>query len=240
MNRTPFLLAIFLFAFSACSISGQTNSAPEFTKAQKASEYPAAKSEAAAALTRLQTKWKQGTARAELLKTAKKQVPKMIVNDLVPHWYGTTWAFSGTTQTPQKGEIACGYFVTTLLRDAGFKVERVRMAQQASLNIIRSLTPRDQIRDYSRISTAELKKRVEKMPEGLFVVGLDIHTGFIYHGEGDVWFIHSSYGNPAVVVCERAAKSAVLAQSNRFVLGRIDNDWLLKKYLAGEAITTVR
>lgn len=173
------------------------------------------------------------------LKAARKCVLSHLSKDLFPQWYGTDWDFNGITQVPRKGQIACGYFVSTLLRDVGFRVERARMAQQASLYIIRSLSPSEHRKDWSRIGTEEFAKRVGALPEGLFVVGLDIHTGFILHDDQGVWFVHASYGDPSVVVKEKAAESAVLAQSNRFVLGRVDNDWLLKKWLKGEKIATV-
>ncbi|MEM0996122.1 MAG: hypothetical protein AAGN35_03540 [Bacteroidota bacterium] len=179
------------------------------------------------------------TQRSALLQTARTRIVQGLTRDLIPQWYGTEWDFNGTTQTPGQGYIACGYFVSTLLRDVGVRVERVRMAQQASLYIIRSLAPRDQRRDWSRISTEQFAARVAELPRGLYVVGLDIHTGFVLHDAEGVWFIHSSYGNPAVVVKEKATESAVLAQSNRFVLGRVDNDWLLAKWLKKEKIATV-
>ena len=56
------------------------------------------------------------TARAYLLTTIDAQFE---------HWKGTPWDFNGTTRTPGEGAIACGYFVTTVLEQAGFKIERV-------------------------------------------------------------------------------------------------------------------
>src|SRR6188474_3208784 len=47
-----------------------------------------------------------------------------IRDSLFTCWLGTPWDFYGTTQTPGKGKIACGYFVTTLLRDMGASVNR--------------------------------------------------------------------------------------------------------------------
>lgn len=178
-------------------------------------------------------------ANAKTIGIARKSILRHLSKDLFPQWFGTDWDFNGVTQVPRKGQIACGYFVSTLLRDVGFRVERVRMAQQASLYIIRSLSPSEHRKDWSRIGTEEFASRVGELPQGLYVVGLDIHTGFILHDDEGVWFVHSSYGNPSVVVKEKAAQSAVLAQSNRFVLGRVDNDWLIKKWLKGEKIATV-
>jgi hypothetical protein len=176
--------------------------------------------------------------RTSMVGQARKIVLKVIAEDLFPAWMGTPWDFNGVTQKPREGMIACGYFVTTILRDAGFAVERARLAQQASLNIIKSICPAAEIRDYGGIDVPELVRRMAKLPQGLYVVGLDIHTGFIANGPNSVDFIHASYGNPSVVVHEVALKSKVLAQSKRFVLGRVDNDDFLRKWLGKVAIAT--
>jgi hypothetical protein len=48
-------------------------------------------------------------------KLAKPQKEKLFTNavikNIVPSWIGTAWDFNGISQTPQKGSIACGYFV---------------------------------------------------------------------------------------------------------------------------------
>lgn len=177
--------------------------------------------------------------RAALVASARKLVLRVIAEDLFPAWMGTPWDFNGITQRPREGHIACGYFVTTILRDAGFSVERARLAQQASLKIIKSLCPSPEIKDYGGIDVPELVRRMGKLPQGLYIVGLDIHTGFIANGPQSVDFIHASYGNPSEVVHEVALKSRVLAQSKRFVLGRVDNDDLLRKWLLKQAIPTL-
>lgn len=171
-----------------------------------------------------------------IIEEARKYVLEAITTKLMPAWLGTPWDFNGTTQVPGEGKIACGYFVTTILRDAGFKVQRVKLAQQASLKIIQTICPKPEIRDYGNLKVPQLIEKLDQMPEGLYVVGLDMHTGFIYNKRKAVEFIHASYGNPRVVVREKAIESVVLAQSNRFVLGRVDNDFLLKKWLNAEEI----
>lgn len=48
---------------------------------------------------------------------------RYINNDVPYYWQGTPWTFNGTTNTPQKGSIACGYFVTNVLMNYGFKIK---------------------------------------------------------------------------------------------------------------------
>lgn len=48
---------------------------------------------------------------------------------------------NGTAERPGNDAIACGYFVATLLRDAGFVLDRVRFGQAAALRIQRAVSP---------------------------------------------------------------------------------------------------
>ena len=74
--------------------------------------------------------------KAKIREIARKKLLEVLQTDIFPAWYGTTWDFNGISQTPGEGKIACGYFVSTCLRDAGFNVPRIRMAQQPSQRII--------------------------------------------------------------------------------------------------------
>ncbi len=56
-------------------------------------------------------------------------------------WLGTPWDFNGTADGPGGGKIACGYFVATLLKDAGFRVDRYQLAQQPSGNTTKPSPP---------------------------------------------------------------------------------------------------
>ena len=51
-----------------------------------------------------------------------------LVNDIIPFWYGTKWSFEGHTNKPNDGEIACGYFVSTTLKDVGLNINRYHLA----------------------------------------------------------------------------------------------------------------
>src|SRR5437764_1215954 len=58
--------------------------------------------------------------RAAVLEAARAALLASVDADIFPAWFGTPWDFNGTTQTPGEGKIACGYFVTTVMRDLGF------------------------------------------------------------------------------------------------------------------------
>lgn len=171
---------------------------------------------------------------ANVIAEARTVVIKSIYAEIFPSWYGTSWDFNGTTEVPQQGKIACGYFVSTVLRDAGWKVQRARLAQQASENIILSLTTDSHVKRFRRVAIGNFVDAVKKWGAGIYVVGLDIHTGFIINTGAEVYFIHSSYVEPYSVVREKATESKILTASKYRVLGKITADdqfiekWLLK------------
>lgn len=136
-------------------------------------------------------------------------------------WLGTAWEFSGTTKEPQKGAIACGYFVTTTLEQAGRKLERVKLAQAASETMIVQLCEKETIRRYSDVGLADFSKKLQAQREGYYLVGLDSHTGFLKVGKDNkVLFIHSGPGRG--VVLEWPEEAVALAKSRYRVTGKID------------------
>ncbi len=176
---------------------------------------------------------------AYILEDAREFIVGVIRDELLPQWSGTPWDFNGTTETPREGTIACGYFVTTILQDAGFKVQRVRLAQQASEFIIKSLTSEAHIKRFSHASLDTFVASILEWGHGLYLVGLDIHTGFILHDPDGVWFVHASYIEPQVVLREPAQHSPILRSSAYRVLGKLSaDDTLMMKWLQGQAIPT--
>ena len=155
----------------------------------------------------------------KFLSKKPEKLPQYIADSLVPCWYGTPWDFNGCTITPQKGKIACGYFVTTVLKDAGVNINRVKMATCPSSILIKAVC--SEIKTYGNKPVSDFISRVKQKEPGLFIVGLDKHTGFIYNDGSDVYFIHSSYYAPKCVVKEKAAESPALIYSNIRMIGRI-------------------
>ena len=177
--------------------------------------------------------------RASILAQARTLVTRSIDTEIFPSWYGTAWDFNGTTEVPRQGKIACGYFVSTVLRDAGWRVQRARLAQQASENIILSLTTDPYVKRFRRVAISDFVDAVQNWGAGIYVVGLDIHTGFIVNTGDDVYFVHSSYVEPYAVVRERASESKILAASNYRVLGKITaDDLFIEKWLLQTEIVT--
>lgn len=178
-------------------------------------------------------------ARAGVLASAREALLDAFEDQLFPAWIGTAWDYNGTSQKPGEGKIACGYFVTTLLSHAGFEVQRAKLAQQASENIVKTLADADSIWRFRKGDEAAVIAKVRELGDGLYVVGLDNHTGFLLErGGSPTRFCHASYLEPVSVQCELATEAAAFA-SNYHVVGRVTNDATLTRWLEGDAFQTV-
>ncbi len=165
----------------------------------------------------------------------EKIFTEAVVKTIVPAWIGTPWTFSGTTEKPGEGSIACGYFVTTVLRDAGLPIARVKLAQAASEEMIKNLVQPKYIQRFSNKPMEEFISAINKSGAGLYVAGLDNHTGFIYHDGTEAWFIHSTFVGTRNVQYEKAATSIVLNSSKYKVVGKLSADEkVLEKWRSGK------
>lgn len=168
--------------------------------------------------------------------SAAKYVYKKLLNDIVPHWYGTPWDFNGHTNIPNDGEIACGYFVSTTLKHLGFRLNRYKMAQQGGLNEAITLQPKNELKIYRNISQTALKTALNKVyTDGLYFVGLSNHVGYVLIKNKELYFLHSSYYDNKVMI-EKAATSPCF-QSDIFVFAEITtNRKLIQKWIQNTAI----
>ncbi|GAL85710.1 hypothetical protein Emtol_1001 [Sporocytophaga myxococcoides] len=164
--------------------------------------------------------YKKRADKAEL----EKNFLNLINKKVFPYWYGTKWDFNGTTETPNDGSIACGYFVTTVLRDMGVPIKRSRMAQCPSEEMIRSLVSKKNVHHLSGIDINTFETKLKQFGNGIYVTGLDKHTGFILLSDEGNYFIHSSGMYPFQVVKEPLLESNVLIKSNYRVVGKISSD----------------
>ena len=152
-------------------------------------------------------------------------------------WLGTPWDFNGTAPKPGGGRIACGYFVATVLKDAGFQVDRYQLAQQPSENILRSFLPKESCsltvgKEYGAFASV-----VEKAEPGVYLVGLDTHVGFLEVRQDGFRMIHSSGSRPWCVVDESRDDAQALRKSNWRMLGNLTGDpQVLKRWLKAEKI----
>lgn len=143
-----------------------------------------------------------------------------ISDEYFKSWYNTPWTFHGHTETPRKGSIACGYFVSTTLRDMGFKIHRIKWAQQVSEYMILKLST--DIKRFSNRPMSEIVDYIESQGEGLYIVGLDCHVGYIYYHNGDMRFVHSNYYKKNIgVMSEPMVGRNPLNDSKLKIIGKI-------------------
>ena len=174
--------------------------------------------------------------RQRILAEARRTFHDAVTEALFPAWMGTPWAMNGMAERPGEEAVACGYFVATILRDAGFELHRVRFGQAAALRIQEATTPpgREVHRIFS-IPPADLAKRIAGYGDGLYVIGLNIHVGFVHVHDGEVRFVHSSYTDD-VVIDESLATSVAIANSQPagyFVSELMSTDAAAERWLRG-------
>ncbi|MBF9140487.1 hypothetical protein [Hymenobacter properus] len=189
---------------------------------------------------RLAARYRQAAtrpARAARLAEARELLLTALDSTIFPAWEGTPWAFYGTSWEPRRGRIACGYFVTTSLHDAGLRLQRTVLAKQTSECIIKNLTSEAHITRYWGVESADFVQQVRALGPGLYVLGLDFHVAFLRVREGGaVQMVHSSYLGPGTVVREAAESSAAIGSKYR-VLGKVsDDDAFVRRWLLGEAL----
>ncbi len=151
---------------------------------------------------------------------------------LFDYWHGTTWGFNGITQIPKEGNIACGYFVTTLLTHMGLNISRSRLAQMPSSQMMKSICPAQQIESYNNLNFAQFATAMQQLKKGVYIIGLDFHTGFIIHDGRSAYFMHSYYGNNIGVIKEAVDQSTALIKSQtKWLISLTGDDALIKRWL---------
>jgi hypothetical protein len=173
------------------------------------------------------------SARDNISERAQTYLLRTITKDFFRQWQGTEWDFNGTTRIPRKGKIACGYFITTILYDAGFKIPRVKWAQQASEYYITRLT--SDVERFSNQTPESMENYFLKHPDGLYIAGLDNHVGFVCKSGNRVTFTHASYYDPKMgVQTEGLIGDNPFAKSAYRVVGRILDKEMIEKWIMGE------
>lgn len=159
-----------------------------------------------------------------------------LIYDFFPHWYGTEWDFNGISNQPKEGEIACGYFVSTTLKHIGFELNRFKFAQQASYHEAKMINLGKEPKTYRNLTLDELKKEISAdLNQGLYVVGLDNHVGYLFISDDTIYFIHSDYVSDKVCF-ERIEDSSAFGSSVYVMAPVCHNHELIRSWLNKKAI----
>lgn len=171
--------------------------------------------------------------KTKIIKQAKEAIFHGITQELLPFWNETEWDFNGITKEPTKGVIACGYFVATILQQAGIELDRRKMGQASSTDLVKALCQNSTIQSFKKKDFKNFWRYLsQKAPDGLYIIGLDKHTGLIAKQREKITFIHSRKPRLAGVIFEDARISLTLQNSSVHVVGNIlDNKALIEKWL---------
>lgn len=186
----------------------------------------------------LQKKYISNENKSETIEEAKTKLTAYLYNDIFNNWYSTKWSFEGHSETPKQGTIACGYFVSTTLRDVGFNLNRYKLAQKSPEEEAKVIACGTSIEKRENISKQELKNYFLKQKDGIYFIGLDFHVGYIYKNNQEVNFIHSNYIENKGVMKETIENSKAIVSSKYFIVSITHNDNLIKKWLLKEIVTT--
>lgn len=173
------------------------------------------------------------------LDSVKAVFTNHLVDKIIPHWYGTPWSFGGHTAVPNQGEIACGYFISTTLRDMGVKLNRYRLAQKSPIDEARSISCGSEIFKIEQESPEKAISEIDALTrEGVYFIGFDkSHVGYLLKRKGELFLIHSNYLYPSLVCMERIEESRAFKSYATFHLVEIsNNDTLMQLWLENKVV----
>jgi hypothetical protein len=212
-------------------------------------EFPKKLSDIRSAREKFAERWQAaGTkaSRAGIRRQARSYVVRTIVQDIFPPWMGTPWHMGeddDASMPHQPGKrVSCSQFVTAVLLNAGLRLDsRPRWAAARALYIQRSLAPRpEDVHRFLSIPPGELARRLARLKDGLYLIGLNCHVGFVLIDNGRVRFIHSNYVDPREgVTDEKLSGSPAIANSQPvgyWVTPLFQDDRLIEFWLTGTPV----
>jgi len=169
--------------------------------------------------------------RKQIIFKAQKYLINTLIDNIFPAWYGTPWSFYGDTEYPMSGSIACGAFIENVLKNVGFQIDN-KLSMQPSEYIIKNLVENENIKRFFNVPFDKFIATVQSLGNGIYIVGLDRHVGFLYIRNKKIRFIHSQAY--LFVIPQIPVLSISLRKSKYRVVGKLfDFDmvekWLLKR-----------
>jgi len=169
----------------------------------------------------------------------KAEFTTLLVDQIIPHWYGTPWSYEGPTAVPNQGNIACGYFISTTLRDVGLKLNRYALAQKSPMDEAKTISCGVDIISVVQDRPEQAFEEIDRLTqEGIYFIGFDEgHVGYLLKREGQLLLIHSNYFWPGLVCMEKFEDSKAFNSFSKFHLVDIsNNDALIQRWLDNESI----
>lgn len=173
------------------------------------------------------------------LDSVKRTFEDQLTDKIIPFWYGTGWSFGGHTSVPNEGKIACGYFVSTTLKDMGLKLNRYKLAKKSPIGEAKALSCGTEVKTISHVdpeqALAEISGHIQK---GIYFIGFDTgHVGFLVKKEDRLFLVHSNYFSPVSVCIEPLETAKVFRTFTKFHLVDIShNEKLIQRWLNNELV----
>lgn len=180
------------------------------------------------------------SARQEFAATPDREAAREYLYDavttrLIPAWRGTPWTFYGHAEVPGEEPVACGYWVASVLRDVGFRVDRDPLGRQASERILLTFAAKKTLRHFGSSPPETIVEWATKQGRGLWGVGLANHAGLLWNDGEEVRFCHSNYNGQRGPMCENALFSGPF-QTSYTVVASMLADATVDAWIAGRAL----
>jgi hypothetical protein len=182
---------------------------------------------------------------AKIRAQARRLLEDTIIDEVFPAWLGMPWGMGSDSTATRPHEpnmkVGCSYFVTSVLLSVGVQLEnRFTFAQAPAIHIQRSLAPdQDALHRYFSIPADRLHERIAALGDGLYIIGLDTHVGFVVVRDSEVRMVHASYTEDRVVTDELLVESTAIANSRPkgyFVTPLFQDGRLVDLWLRGQAV----
>jgi hypothetical protein len=162
---------------------------------------------------------------------------QFLYDSLSPYWLGTTFSKTGKSEIPGKGVISPENFVLQLLKDMGVDMRIDPELIYKPGDLIEFLLFNRNISHYYGTPMASFIQDVKDKSDGLYLLALDEHIGFLNVEGENLSFLHVAPKKPFCVVIEDAEKSKLIAQSKDRWLGLIsDAEEFIRHWLENEPI----
>lgn len=173
------------------------------------------------------------TNKKKIIDSAKSLFTRSLLNEIIPYWYGTEWDFNGYTSKPKEGKIACGYFVSTTLRDMGLNLNRYDLAKKGPEDEAKSIAiSQKNLLVYTK---DESETKLDSIKDGLYFIGLDNHVGYLYKHNIKTYFIHSNYLENKVMI-ELTQNSEAFVSSVYYIANIYGNEEFIENWLIDKPI----
>jgi hypothetical protein len=98
--------------------------------------------------------------------------------------------------------------------------------------MMKSLAPGQPLKNLSYLDYQSFNDKLKDLGKGVYIIGLDFHTGFIVNDGTENWFIHSNYIGRKGVVKEPVMNSdALKASKTRWLISLTSDKAFIQKWL---------